>query len=551
MTSSEAVRTYHETGYSAVPLAPGKKLPWRGVKPSEIRARPQSPDDLERLFSGKDAANIGILTGACSGDLGVLDADSRTQWADMDRYAIIRRLKAESAVVPTRRGYHLYLRTPYPVRGATLGKFQSDFKAEGGLVVAPPSLVRREHCENQLYFWSGDGFRPAYRLTLEEMAELVELLDLRPVFEAAPSAESDLSAHLTGAFYGLGRVAWEALRSPDTRGDRSAAEQGAILRAVACGFTLADTLELFRRHAAPGTKYRDKVKAGHAERWLAGCYRNAQDHAARTMTPYMADVNAALRALEGQESPFTGRAKWTDANVYAVVLQVVRETGREWIRTSARSMGERAGVDAMRYLAALERLSAAGVLQVRKGVDGLYVHPDHGFMVGELFANRYSLTHSPGSGVPGGSWGAGAHSDGEGYMHPPEAVAPPAPRRVVHDAHRYRALGPSGPTLVLAINARKGESFTAADLVGSLPYYTVLRKLDLMVRAGVVEIVGSRKPDGVGRKAALYHAGRIGFPELDRIAQAAGTAGAGERQRKRHEAERRADAGRKPFRPVS
>ena len=547
---NEAVRTYHETGYSVAALAPGKKQPWRDVKPSAIRTRPQTAEDLARLFAGKADANIGILTGACSGDLAVLDVDSLAFWAILDRYPIIRRLKAVSAVVPTRRGYHLYMRLPWPARGAVLGKFRADFKGEGGLVVAPPSVVRKEHGESQLYFWAGDGFRPAYRLTAPELADLVELLGVRSVFDVVPGTEPDMSADLTGTFYGLGRAAWAALRNPDPKGDRSVAEQGAILRAVSIGFTFADTRELFRRHAAPGTKYADKEREGYADRWLEGSYIRAVDFAARTMTPYMADVNAALRVLEGQESPFTGRAKWTDAAVYSVVLQVVRETGREWIRASARGIADRTGIAPSKYMNALDRLCIAGALRVRKEPDGLYVCPEHGYMSGYLFAKGNSLTHSLGNPLPGDSRGTGLGSLGVVLTRPPEAVAPPAPRRITHDAHRYRALGPSGPALVQAINARKGEPFTVADLTGTLPYYTVNRKLDLMVRAGVVELAGTRKVGG-WRPSVLYRAGRIGFPELDRIAQAAGTAGAGERQRKRHEAERRADSGRNPFRPVS
>jgi len=56
MTVPEAVRVYHEAGYSVVPLAPGKKVPWRDTKTSLIRAKPQTIADLEALFSGRNDA---------------------------------------------------------------------------------------------------------------------------------------------------------------------------------------------------------------------------------------------------------------------------------------------------------------------------------------------------------------------------------------------------------------------------------------------------------------------------------------------------------------
>lgn len=538
MNLPEYVRAYHDAGYTVAALAPGKKQPWRGVRPSVIRSRPQTAEDLAGIFAGKPGANVGVLTGACSDDLAVLDVDSAAAWAELSRYPVFRRLKAVSAVVPTRRGFHLYMRLPWPAKGAKLEAFRADFKAEGGYVVAPPSEVRREGCRNQLYLWSGDGFRPAYAPTAGELADLVDLFGIRPVFDVAPGTEPDLSADLTGAFYGLGRTAWEALRNPKEQADRSAAEQRAILRAAAIGFTLADVRELFARHAAPGTKYRDKVQEGCADTWLEGSYLAAVDHATRTMTPYMGTVNAALRALGGQGSPFRGRGGWQATTVYIVILQAVREAGREWIRASARSMGERSGVDSMRYLAALDRLQIAGALHVRKAPEGLHVHPDPAFLADLFISNRYSLTHS----LRGSPEGSGLPSEGIGYTPPPEAVAPPTFRRSTHDAHRYRALGPFGPALVDAINARKGEPFTRADLAATgIAALTLWRKLELLARAGIVETAGTRKADKAGRKATLYRAPRIGWAELDRVAAVAGTAGAGERQKKRHEAERNAD----------
>lgn len=515
MTSTEAIKTYHEAGYTVTAIAPGKKVPWQGTKPSAIRARPQTRDDIERLFSGRPGANVAILTGACSRDLAVVDCDDRTGWEVLDRYPVIRRLKAVSAVVQTRRGYHLYARLPFPARSATLGRFHADFKAEGALVVAPPSIVRREHGISQLYLWD-HGFRPAYVPTEAETADLVALLGIESALEARPGCENDQADESSGVFYGLGEAAWTALRRPDPNGDRSAAEQAAIYRAAVIGFSLSDVKALFSLHAAPGTKYSEKLRDGYADQWLSSSFSSAVGHAAQSMTPYMAAINSALQALETQ-NPFRGRARGTDSAVYASILQIVRETGREWITAPTRTIADRAGVDGKRVSDAYNRLSEAGALVVQRSISGVVVRPDTQFMSGELCPNRHTLTHSltsPVSAVP----------------------AQLGARPVVHDAYRFCALGSVGPAIVRAINARKGESFTVRDLSRlGISHQTILKKLDLLRRASLVETCGLRSTDGAGRPATLYRAfSRIGFSELDHIAQVAGTVGAGERQRARH-----------------
>lgn len=530
MTVPEAARAYHEAGYSVATLAPGKKVPWKDTKPSLIRAKPQTMADLEALFSGRNDANIGVLTGSCSGDLAVIDVDSREAWAKLDNYAIIRRLKAASAVVATRRGYHLYVRLPWPAKSATIPAI-GDLKAEGGLVAAPPSVVRREHCQAQLYLWSGDGFRPAYPVNAQELADLICLIGIKSVFDVAPGTAPDLDADLTGAFYGLGAGAWEALRKPDPSGDRSAAEQKAIYRAVCIGFTLADVRELFSRHAAPGTKYADKVREGFADKWLEISYLSAVNEAARKMTPYMITVNEALRAMSAGAQPFGGRGKWTDSRVYCAILQVVREAGRPRVYAPVRTMAMLSGVDSSNCFASMQRLRDAGAICIAKDEAGLNVSPDSGFMSGVILPKQNNLTHSLRV-LSGSSIQAEAASGNPG----------PAARIVLHDAFSFKALGPSGPVLRSVINALHGEAFTLADLSAcGLPHMTLVRKVSLLLRAGVLEVAEGKKDGKPGRKALVYRCPhRIGMAELDRIASLAGTAGAGERKRKRYEKEREA-----------
>jgi len=371
MTVPEAVRVYHEAGYSVVPLAPGKKVPWRDTKTSLIRAKPQTIADLEALFSGRNDANIGVLTGSCSGDLVVIDIDKPGAMERLKESPVFRKILAMSAVVKTANPghFHVYVRLPWPARTKKLEGI-GDLKAEGGHVAAPPSIFRRDRNDRgQGYFWTDDGYKHAYLVNAQELADLVNLIGIKSVFDVAPGTEPDLDADLTGAFYGLGAKVWEALRKPDPSGDRSAAEQKAIYRAVCIGFTLADVRELFSRHAAPGTKYAEKVREGYADKWLEISYLSAVNEAARKMTPYMVTINDALRAMSAGTQPFLGRGKWTDSRVYCAILQVVREKGRPWVSTPVRTMAMLSGVDFRACLSSLRRLQETGAICIKKDLD--------------------------------------------------------------------------------------------------------------------------------------------------------------------------------------
>ena len=96
-----------------------------------------------------ETANIGIQTGAESGIL-VFDIDDETAWKALrDEHGPLPRCPC---VETPRPGWHLYYRHPgghVPSRTIVDGV---DIKAEGGYVVAPPSL----HARGGLYLWYSD-----------------------------------------------------------------------------------------------------------------------------------------------------------------------------------------------------------------------------------------------------------------------------------------------------------------------------------------------------------------------------------------------------------
>jgi hypothetical protein len=119
---------YSSLGLVTIPLRPREKRPlrrgWR--------------DGREEQWSGAPAdANLGILTGAVSGDLVVLDFDT----AD-GPFEVLglrpRKLATLTLVVRTARGWHVYARS-HEVATAS-PRAGLDIRGEGALVAAPPSV---------------------------------------------------------------------------------------------------------------------------------------------------------------------------------------------------------------------------------------------------------------------------------------------------------------------------------------------------------------------------------------------------------------------------
>ena len=141
----EYAKYYMESGLSVIPLKLGSKEPLVAWK--QYQERLPSPSELEEWFKGR-SANIAIVTGRVSGNLVVLDFDSKESFK-----AFVEKLKSASRllridvnntwIVETGKGYHVYLRLPredlVPRTKVRLVE-GVDLKAEGGYVVAPPSM---------------------------------------------------------------------------------------------------------------------------------------------------------------------------------------------------------------------------------------------------------------------------------------------------------------------------------------------------------------------------------------------------------------------------
>jgi hypothetical protein len=146
---------YWERGWSIIPLEPRGKRPLVSWRDYQIR-RP-SPDELDEWFA-EDGPNLGIVTGEISG-LAVLDIDSTDALKFAMSYREGRGLGEQTTpMATTGKGYHVYYTYPKGLRNLQADPNWPgiDLRAEGGYVVAPPSL----HASGRQYQWELDWRQP-------------------------------------------------------------------------------------------------------------------------------------------------------------------------------------------------------------------------------------------------------------------------------------------------------------------------------------------------------------------------------------------------------
>ena len=139
----QVARDYLSRGFSVIPVYPrGKKpaIPWK-----EFQQRLPTDEELFKWFGNGSAYNIGIVTGAISGMAVIdLDSDEAITFAEENKLS-------PSPTAKTGRGLHVYCKYKDGIRN-----FQQrddlpdiDLRADGGYVVAPPSI----HESGNVYEW--------------------------------------------------------------------------------------------------------------------------------------------------------------------------------------------------------------------------------------------------------------------------------------------------------------------------------------------------------------------------------------------------------------
>jgi hypothetical protein len=160
-----------------------------------------SPRTVRRWFAD-GRANIAIVTGQVSGGLTVLDFDYEANllfcaWRETIGEEWVRQFP----LVPTSKGFHVYLRTPGTHSSKKLamsegknGRILIELRGEDALVQAPPSV----HPSGHVYQWFQGGITTIP--TLSE-AEFTHLLKAAQLFDRRPPVLDQPPPPPTPAFY--------------------------------------------------------------------------------------------------------------------------------------------------------------------------------------------------------------------------------------------------------------------------------------------------------------------------------------------------------------
>jgi len=135
---------YLNRGFSILPIAQGTKRPPKGLRWRPYQQKAPSARTVRRWYGNGKGWGVGIVAGAVSGHLVVIDFDDPqvyAQWAEGNPIA------KTLPTVRTGRGYQVYVRCP----GVRLRKcIWGEIRGAGGYVVAPTSI----HPSGRRYEWT-------------------------------------------------------------------------------------------------------------------------------------------------------------------------------------------------------------------------------------------------------------------------------------------------------------------------------------------------------------------------------------------------------------
>jgi len=140
---------------NVIPIKYADKIP--ATKWKEYQRRKITLREIKEFWSGDKEYNIGILGGGVSDNLVVIDFDDQ----ELYKRFFGRWAEDNTSVVKTPRGYHVYFKTPNPIKKYAINLFNKygtrkssvSIQGDGGYVLAPPSV----HPSGGRYEWVSNG----------------------------------------------------------------------------------------------------------------------------------------------------------------------------------------------------------------------------------------------------------------------------------------------------------------------------------------------------------------------------------------------------------
>jgi len=330
MNQFERALEYRKNGLEILPLIPDSKRPlvqWKD-KP------PLTDFELKNYFN-ETKNNIGIFCGPKSGNLLVIDFDSLRSW---DEYrGSLSHILNRTFATKTRRGYHVFTRTPDPIfHNPYLGINNIDIKFNG-YVVAPKSKI-------------GDF---QYECLMNDDIYQLESLDELP-FPLKPKQELNQQKYYSTLDkpYGLPWHLFNSLKGNRSGyNSRSNAEQALITYCIAQGWTFEQIHILFSTHAVEHTHFR---RHRNPIKYLHDSFQNAVTYLKNNPRDIDLKIDSCYQWAISYKWP--GRAGEYDRAVFIALLRIAKRTGKLEIGASLREISEMTGMTISAAKRSLERI---------------------------------------------------------------------------------------------------------------------------------------------------------------------------------------------------
>lgn len=490
-------REYRARGLSVLPLEAQVKRPLIGRSWKQNQTRPMTDAELERIYAEDPARNIGIIGGAISGNLVVIDVDDVSKFRLSGAEKKLQNIITSTWVTRTPRGkgLHIYLRTPEgavrtgPGKGISGRKlnYGLEFKAEGGYVAAP----------NSIFGGSGQYEFLSFPDKILEV-ELSDLAFLDP--ELAP--EQSLRP------YGIPFKFWDMLKAGNYQKygfsksgngrSISEAEFQLVCYLVNLSWTMDEVYELFRIHANDSSHFHSQPNWSMS--YLRTTYENAAEHVRKNKSQHKRRIELAFERVNAIDS---GRTTLTDRDVLRALLRISLRTNKPEIGASVREVAELAQVHWFTAMKALRRLEEGRCIKQTE-------KPQH------WEASVYSLT----------PFLFKVRHEARRVSSHDHSCGNPVQECSQDETFWHRGLNKTGKEVFQAILRNPGIRPGQVVEKVRCGRATVFRRLAQMETLGMIE-----KRDG-GFHALNYNKGLV--------AERLGTAGLAEEQRRRHMEDRRA-----------
>jgi len=193
----DLIEFYRALGLNVIPIAPNSKQPMLAWK--EFQQRKLTDDEVKQIFT--EGVNVGIVCGAISNNLVVLDFD------DMEVFKKIQKYLPETLTVKTAHDKRqFYYRADYPIRKFRISELKIDVQGEGSYVVAPPSkiedtLTYEFVLQAPIAHWSGDFEFELRELIFRVFKIKSKPFDISRILNGVPEGERDESAIRLATWY--------------------------------------------------------------------------------------------------------------------------------------------------------------------------------------------------------------------------------------------------------------------------------------------------------------------------------------------------------------